>query len=400
MSGQTMERKCGCGGACGRCASTENHAFAPVQKIVRDVAQRSGKPLDTATRRTMESRFDHDFSRVRVHTDTRAADSARAVGAHAYAYGNHIAFAARPSPSLVEHELAHVAAGAGRAPVLERQPACKKNQAKVDARLAGNPRGYGPGVTVLTYVVAPGDNISKLALATAGGNTVFVHGHYLDELKALNKDLGTGTIGNCMLWLIGWTDPAMGTLPAAPAAGSLDADTKQAIATVYGEQTRATSNAQVQQKYIWLSMRSRLELGLHGNKLANVLKLGGYHAKGSSDYSAALKALDSPQGPSGAVKNAQDAVLNNWTAPPADATPYYFHWRHPTKRAPGPEPTYQAELKKKTPPADAEITAAWKYANNAGISGSVPKANGWSRKLPGDTPPPDDRFGSMYLYQP
>jgi len=63
----------------------------------------------------METRFGHDFSRVRVHTDARAAQAAAAVGALAYTTGNHIVFAAgqyaphtRAGRWLLAHELTHV----------------------------------------------------------------------------------------------------------------------------------------------------------------------------------------------------------------------------------------------------------------------------------------------------
>ncbi len=36
--------------------------------IVHEVLRLSGQPLDGQTRSFMESRFSHDFSRVRVHT--------------------------------------------------------------------------------------------------------------------------------------------------------------------------------------------------------------------------------------------------------------------------------------------------------------------------------------------
>jgi uncharacterized protein DUF4157 len=74
-----------------------------------------GKPLDPSTRSTMESRFGHDFSRVRVHTDTEAANRARAVQARAYTIGSDIVFssgeyapATKAGRMLVAHELAHV----------------------------------------------------------------------------------------------------------------------------------------------------------------------------------------------------------------------------------------------------------------------------------------------------
>src|SRR5262249_48308215 len=55
-------------------------ATAPnVPPIVNDVLHTPGQPLDHATCTSFGSRFGHDFSRVRVHTDARAVASARAV---------------------------------------------------------------------------------------------------------------------------------------------------------------------------------------------------------------------------------------------------------------------------------------------------------------------------------
>ncbi|MBI3900067.1 MAG: DUF4157 domain-containing protein [Gammaproteobacteria bacterium] len=63
----------------------------------------------------MEPRFDHDFSRVRIHTDARAAESARALNARAYTVGRDVVFnAGEYSPGvgggrrLLAHELTHV----------------------------------------------------------------------------------------------------------------------------------------------------------------------------------------------------------------------------------------------------------------------------------------------------
>jgi uncharacterized protein DUF4157 len=83
--------------------------------IVNDVLNSAGQPLDVGTRETMGQRFGYDFSRVRIHTDAKANDSTRAVSAHAYTVGEHIAFdSGRYSPSthagqsLLAHELSHV----------------------------------------------------------------------------------------------------------------------------------------------------------------------------------------------------------------------------------------------------------------------------------------------------
>src|SRR5712691_7910193 len=86
-----------------------------VPPIVHDVLSSPGQSLDAGTRAFMEPRFGHDFSQVRVHTDARAAESARAVNALAYAVGHDVVFGTgqyTPGTSegqrLLAHELTHV----------------------------------------------------------------------------------------------------------------------------------------------------------------------------------------------------------------------------------------------------------------------------------------------------
>jgi hypothetical protein len=55
--------------------------------IVEQVLQNGGGSLPDELRAEMEHRFANDFSNVRVHTDSRAAESAAAVGARAYTVG-------------------------------------------------------------------------------------------------------------------------------------------------------------------------------------------------------------------------------------------------------------------------------------------------------------------------
>ncbi|HEU0304367.1 MAG TPA: DUF4157 domain-containing protein [Gaiellaceae bacterium] len=132
-----LQRRCACGGTPGRdgeCAackakrlqrqaSMAGPQLAP--PIVHDVLRSQGHPLDSAIQGRMEARFGHDFSRVRVHTDDRAAESARAVGAHAYTVGRNVVFdSGRYAPAspagadLLAHELTHVVQqrGAGDLP--------------------------------------------------------------------------------------------------------------------------------------------------------------------------------------------------------------------------------------------------------------------------------------------
>src|SRR5918995_543906 len=92
-----LQRACSCGGGCSECqteqpemererlqtkriqASDQGQIEAP--PLVHEVLASPGRPLDPATRSFMEPRFGHDFSRVRVHADARAAQSSEAVNA-------------------------------------------------------------------------------------------------------------------------------------------------------------------------------------------------------------------------------------------------------------------------------------------------------------------------------
>jgi outer membrane protein OmpA-like peptidoglycan-associated protein len=75
----------------------------------------SGQPLSESARSYFEPRFGKDFSRVRVHNDTRAASTANAVNARAFALGSDVVFRAgeyrlgdRGGRELLAHELTHV----------------------------------------------------------------------------------------------------------------------------------------------------------------------------------------------------------------------------------------------------------------------------------------------------
>jgi hypothetical protein len=88
---------------------------AAVPGLVHEVLRSPGRPLDAAVRSGMDSRFDHDFSGVRVHSDAKAAESAQAVNALAFTVGQHVVFGrdrfAPGSPDgrkLLAHELTHV----------------------------------------------------------------------------------------------------------------------------------------------------------------------------------------------------------------------------------------------------------------------------------------------------
>ncbi|MGH3944933.1 MAG: eCIS core domain-containing protein [Pseudonocardiaceae bacterium] len=109
---------------------------------VHDVVSSPGRPLNPAIRETMESRLGHDFSRVRVHANARAAEAAQAMDAHAYTIGQDIVFgdgqytpATAAGRQLLSHELAHVVqqGRGGPAPELDRS-AAHEHQAKASAK--------------------------------------------------------------------------------------------------------------------------------------------------------------------------------------------------------------------------------------------------------------------------
>jgi hypothetical protein len=105
-----LRRQWGCGapagdgGECPECrrragtllrkASVEPPASRAVPGIVHEVLHSPGRPLEPAVRAFMEPRFGVDFGDVRVHTDSRAAASARAVNALAYTVGRDVVFGA------------------------------------------------------------------------------------------------------------------------------------------------------------------------------------------------------------------------------------------------------------------------------------------------------------------
>jgi hypothetical protein len=85
-----------------------------VQPIVHEVLGSPGQPLDQETRAFFEPRFGYDFSHVRVHTDSKAAESARAMNALAYTIERDIFFGqgeysprTKQGQELLAHEITH-----------------------------------------------------------------------------------------------------------------------------------------------------------------------------------------------------------------------------------------------------------------------------------------------------
>lgn len=126
-----LQRQCSCGGSAGHSGECEEckrkrqgtlqrsalgtRPVGGIPPIVHEVLRAPGQPLDAQTRAAVEPRFGADFSRVRIHTDEKAAQSADTVQALAYTVGSDIVFAGgRYAPHtgagsrLLAHELTHV----------------------------------------------------------------------------------------------------------------------------------------------------------------------------------------------------------------------------------------------------------------------------------------------------
>jgi hypothetical protein len=93
----------------------EDEGGAPRSPVLDVVGQGGGSPLSGDLKNEMEGRLGGDFSDVKVHTDGKASDSARAVQANAYTVGNDVVVRSdRWQPSsdegkkTIAHELTHV----------------------------------------------------------------------------------------------------------------------------------------------------------------------------------------------------------------------------------------------------------------------------------------------------
>jgi hypothetical protein len=184
--------------------------------IVHNVLRSPGRPLDPATRAFMEPRFGHDFSQVKLHTDERASQSARALNARAFTAGQDITFGAgeyTPETAsgrrLLAHELTHVVQQAqgvvqelGRvevtrqdAGVLEQSHNRRLNFSYMDVRPSGASSMYLPAVQETTGIGRP--------MAWRGGSCADVtrrpsyacetHGASCRALTAAPQSAGKGT---------------------------------------------------------------------------------------------------------------------------------------------------------------------------------------------------------------
>jgi len=188
-SARVLRRKCDCGnhtmggGSCDECekqsagslrrAPADTNSVSDVPPIVHEVLHSPGHSLDSGTRSFMEPHIGHDLSDVRVHTDSRAADSARAVNALAYTVGRDIVFGdgnytpgTREGKSLLAHELTHVSQNAGvshsRSTPITIGPAGDRFETEADQRSIAVARGE----TSTPPAVTPAGQPGRLSRAT------------------------------------------------------------------------------------------------------------------------------------------------------------------------------------------------------------------------------------------
>ncbi|HTB80779.1 MAG TPA: DUF4157 domain-containing protein [Opitutaceae bacterium] len=163
---------CACGGGCPRCQASPATAAgstgaalpsldtqketgpASLPTIVQAGLASAGTTLNEETRAQMESRFEFDFSQVRIHASPRAANSAAALSARAYTVGTDIVFgrnqyspASSSGRKLIAHELAHVVQQRGKASGTPRAISTTGEQeaaAASEAATAGHPVRVGP----------------------------------------------------------------------------------------------------------------------------------------------------------------------------------------------------------------------------------------------------------------
>jgi hypothetical protein len=186
-----LQRKCACGGTpgpTGECAECRKKRLGLQRResglggptvappVVHEVLRSPGGALDGETRSFMESRLGHDFSRVRVHDDARAAESARAVGAKAYTVGRDVVFGpGQYAPGndggrrLLAHELTHVIqqgasgtkSGSDLAVSPPDHPAEREADAAVDAAFAGSTPVVGSGASLQLQRKPPGSDLES-----------------------------------------------------------------------------------------------------------------------------------------------------------------------------------------------------------------------------------------------
>ena len=178
------------------------HTAASAPASVGRALANAGTPLAPGLRQDMERRFGHDFSRVRVHLDAGAAQSASEVQARAYTAGHDVVFAAgRFAPAteagrrLIAHELTHVLQQSGNGPVRAIQRA---DDPAAPAAAPGVPSAVPPSAPrvdapatkseICPSCLCTPDHITRLDAARGRASSVF--GRAAAQLRTTEPEVG------------------------------------------------------------------------------------------------------------------------------------------------------------------------------------------------------------------
>src|SRR5260370_12509741 len=160
-----------------RAQSADTSPASEVPPIVHDVLRSPGQPLDSSTRAFMEPRFGHDFGNVSVHTNSRAAESAHAITASAYAVGRDVVFGSgqydphtTAGQRLLAHELTHV----GQQSVQSTSPG-KLELGRSDDRLEREARQMASFAATPNFLGAAGNMaVQRAPVSASSGGTVYI----------------------------------------------------------------------------------------------------------------------------------------------------------------------------------------------------------------------------------
>ena len=108
--------------------------------VVHDALRSAGRPIDPAARARAEAHFGRDFSHIRVHEGSEAAEAARAVSARAFTVGRDVVFGrgeyapgTREGMALLSHELTHTVQQEAVAPLQELKVSSPDDPAEREA---------------------------------------------------------------------------------------------------------------------------------------------------------------------------------------------------------------------------------------------------------------------------
>ena len=190
-----LQRKC----ACGKIAGRQSECDDCRKKRLQDNAQNSAVEHSTA-RGFMESRVSHDFSKVRVYSDARTAESARDVNAVTHRVGRDVGngrgeFPPRTTPETPPPETQ---------PTPIKQP--KASTPDTEPTPLDNPPAQGPAITVSNGWANPAGKQDRTTVGIGEQNSFVVSDVAGGSWKSAD---GKGKTMNSVSFQ--WTASAAGT---------------------------------------------------------------------------------------------------------------------------------------------------------------------------------------------